>query len=100
MSRTRKAPPESGRTYEEAVAELEALLDRIESGDTGLDDLVQLVETAAERITECRSLLAGSRARIDMALRRLESGEGDPPSTTAGVRSDEDRDDGDDDALF
>lgn len=68
-----RAPAASpSRRYEDAVAELEALLVRIEDGETGLDELVELVEKAAERIVECRTLLEGSRARIDAALARLD----------------------------
>lgn len=55
-------------SYEAAISELETLLERIESGEIGLEEAIDHAERGNALIRHCRSILD----RVDERLQRLE----------------------------
>ena len=50
--------------FDQALAELEALVERIESGEVGLEEALKQYERGIALIDRCRSVLAGAEQRI------------------------------------
>ena len=59
-------------TFEEAQRELEAIVDRLERGDVGLEDLTKLWERGEELYRRCASQLADAQGKIEELARRLD----------------------------
>jgi exodeoxyribonuclease VII small subunit len=59
-------------TFEEAQAELERIVERLERGDAGLDELTALWERGEELYRRCAEQLAGAHGRIEELARRLD----------------------------
>jgi len=57
--------PPSELSYEEAIGELEAITDRIESGEIGLEASVAAYARGVTLLKRCRELLAHAEQRID-----------------------------------
>lgn len=55
-------------TYAEAVAELEAILVRLERDDVDVDHLAEQVQRAAVLLRLCRSKLAAATVEIEAVL--------------------------------
>jgi exodeoxyribonuclease VII small subunit len=71
-------PPETRRpvdelSYAEAVAELEAILKRIEMADVDVDTLSSAVERAAELLKLCRTRIEKAETRVVQVLADIES---------------------------
>ncbi len=62
-------------TFEEAQRELEAIVERLERGDAGVDELTKLWERGEELYRICASKLELVRGTIE-ELRALEQPEG------------------------
>ena len=58
-------------TYAEGSAELESILDAIESGDADIDVLSEKVERASELIKICREKLSGTELRVNKVVEEL-----------------------------
>jgi exodeoxyribonuclease VII small subunit len=54
-------------TYEQARAELEDVVRRLESGGVALEESLALWERGEQLAGTCQSLLDGARARLDAA---------------------------------
>lgn len=67
MAKTRTAPP---RDYESAIAELEALIARMEAGELSLEAALAAYQRGAELLHFCRQQLA----RAEEQVRILEQG--------------------------
>ena len=52
------------RSFEEAWAELEAVLERLEGGDLSLDDSVELFERGRHLAAHCQTLLDKAELRV------------------------------------
>jgi exodeoxyribonuclease VII small subunit len=52
-------------TFEEALAGLESVVARLESGDVGLEEAVALFEEGQRHLAVCRERLAAAQGRID-----------------------------------
>ncbi|MEM7622393.1 MAG: exodeoxyribonuclease VII small subunit [Planctomycetota bacterium] len=52
-------------SYEEAVESLEALIDRIESGEIGLEASIAAYERGASLVKRCREILGRAEQRIE-----------------------------------
>lgn len=63
--RSSKAPSASDLSYEQAIGELETLIDQIESGEIGLEQSLEHYERGVELLRRCRSI-------VDQAEQRLE----------------------------
>lgn len=55
----------SGVTYEAALAELESIIARIESGDVPLEESLRQYRRGAALVRRCREVLDGARAEIE-----------------------------------
>ena len=64
------APPE-GATYEQALAELEALVQAMEGGRMPLDQLLASYKRGAELLQQCRARLQA----VDDQVKLLEDGQ-------------------------
>jgi len=73
MTRSKKSkePP----PYSAAAAELESILDDIETGAVEMDVLTEKVERAAALIKLCRERLAGTELKVTKVLEELEQDE-------------------------
>lgn len=58
------ANPTDGLTYEQAVDELESIIQRIESGDIGLEDSIRHYERGSALLKHCRTILGQAEQRI------------------------------------
>ena len=64
-------------SFEEAQAELERIVERLERGDVGLEELTALWERGEELYRRCAAQLADAQGRIEEFARRLDAqGEG------------------------
>jgi exodeoxyribonuclease VII small subunit len=59
-------------TFEEAQRELEQIVERLERGDVGLDELTKLWERGEELYRLCAGKLDGAHGRIEELARRVE----------------------------
>jgi exodeoxyribonuclease VII small subunit len=50
--------------YEDAIAQIESIIDRIESGEAGLDETIQQCEAGLKLIGRCRGVLDATEKRI------------------------------------
>lgn len=69
MSRA-KRPPD----FEKSLAELEALVERLESGDLPLEESLKAFERGVTLTRECQSALEAAQARVEI-LTRSQGGE-------------------------
>lgn len=60
-------------TYNQAVAELEKILDQLRRSDCDVDALSTLTNRAATLLEYCRTKLTATEAEIQATLQRLES---------------------------
>jgi exodeoxyribonuclease VII small subunit len=59
------APREPELGFEEALAALEEVVARLESGDVGLEEAVSLFERGQVLLARCRERLAAAQQRIE-----------------------------------
>ena len=60
-------------TFEQAQAELEQIVARLERGDVGVDELTQLWERGEELYRICAAKLEGVRGKIEELARSTQS---------------------------
>ena len=53
-------------SFEEALKELEALADRIERGEIGLEESIKQYEQGMKLVAHCRAILTRAEQRIEM----------------------------------
>lgn len=75
MSEAQKSPEEL--SYNEAVVELEELLEQIDSDQVDLDELAVKVERASELIRVCRSKIKHTELQVRRIIDDLEDEEED-----------------------
>ncbi len=71
MARSSKAPD-----FEQALAELETLVERLERGDLPLDEALKLFERGVSLTRHCQSSLQSAQQRVEILLKR--GGEAQP----------------------
>ena len=59
-------------TFEEAAAELEQIVARLERGDIGLEELTKLWQRGEELYRRCAAQLTDAQGRIEELARRLD----------------------------
>jgi len=84
VAASRKMP-----TYAEASAELEQILEKVESGAVDVDEVVTLVRRGAELIRFCRERLDAARLEVGKVVADLDALEQD---TAREVEDDDDED--------
>ncbi|HEX6664252.1 MAG TPA: exodeoxyribonuclease VII small subunit [Gaiellaceae bacterium] len=60
-------------TFEEALRELEQIVERLEHGDAGLDEAITLWERGEELYKLCAGKLDAAHGRIEELARRTDS---------------------------
>ena len=60
-------------TFEEAQRELEQIVERLERGETGLDEAIQLWERGEELYKLCAGRLDAAHGKIEELARRADS---------------------------
>ena len=68
MVRDNKAPD-----FEEALAELESLVERLERGDLPLDEALKTFERGVELTRHCQSSLKAAQQKVEILLKRGSS---------------------------
>jgi exodeoxyribonuclease VII small subunit len=63
----------SEQTFEQAQAELEQIVERLERGDVGLEELTNLWERGEELYRRCAAQLADAQGKIEELARRLDA---------------------------
>ncbi len=58
-------PPPDGLTYEQAVEELESIIERIERGDVGLEESLAEYRRGAALLRRCREILNAAERQIE-----------------------------------
>lgn len=66
-------PTANETTFEDAIEQLEALVDSMESGDVPLTDLVQKFEQGTQLLRHCQQKLGEAEQRVEI-LRKNEEG--------------------------
>ena len=61
------------QTFEQAQAELEQIVERLERGDVGLEELTKLWERGEELYRRCAAQLADAQGKIEELARRLDA---------------------------
>jgi exodeoxyribonuclease VII small subunit len=56
--------------FEQALAELEALVERLERGDLPLEEALKTFERGVELTRHCQSSLKAAQQRVEILLRR------------------------------
>jgi exodeoxyribonuclease VII small subunit len=60
------------KTFEEAQAELERIVARLEKGDASLDEALALWEKGEELYAYCRTRLDAAQGKVEELARRVE----------------------------
>jgi exodeoxyribonuclease VII small subunit len=68
-------PPEDWH-YETSVAEIETIINRIESGELELEDVFEQFAQAVESLGQCETFLVERQSQVQLLIETL----GDPPS--------------------
>ncbi|MGH8298179.1 MAG: exodeoxyribonuclease VII small subunit [Steroidobacteraceae bacterium] len=64
--------------FEQALAELEALVERLERGDLPLDEALKTFERGVELTRHCQSSLRSAQQRVEILLKRNGQPESEP----------------------
>jgi len=59
-------------TFEQAQAELESIVERLEQGQASLDDAIALWERGEELYALCRTKLDAAQGKVEELARRVE----------------------------
>lgn len=62
---------QSDWNYEETVDRIEAIIDRVESGDLPLEEVFEQFAVAVECLQQCESFLARGKDQMDLAIELL-----------------------------
>ncbi len=69
-------PDASNPSFEEALEQVEAIIDRIERGEIGLEQSLAEYERGVKLIQHCRQIHKHAVQRVDELTQRLLGGEG------------------------
>lgn len=102
------ADPGDGPTFEDALAELEAVVESMEEEQLPLEELVAHYEKGSALLKRCEAVLKSARERLELITLRnqeenpLDSGEEHPhtPAPPPGTAPADEPDDDDDIRLF
>jgi len=81
---TQPAPQPDGSSFEQEIAEVEKIIDRIESGEMGLEDQIEQYARGAEMLKRCRAVLDRCEQRVEEITAQL-----DKPARPADMEADE-----------
>ena len=63
------------RSFEDAMAELEAIVKKIESEDTPLEEILELYERGSELSAYCQGILSKTKEKLESIQNQVEKGE-------------------------
>lgn len=85
MSAAKGKPPASAEVdFEKAMAEIEAIVERIEGGEVGLEDALAQYERGVSLINQCRTRLGRAQQQVEDLTKRLEQADNDGSGGDAG----------------
>jgi exodeoxyribonuclease VII small subunit len=58
--------------YESAIAEIEAIITHIESGELGLAEVFEKFQLATTRLQECKKFLAEKQQQMQLLIEQLD----------------------------
>jgi len=64
--------------FEQALAELEAVVERLEHGELPLEDALKQFERGIELARSCQTSLKAAEQRVEILLRKTPDGEPEP----------------------
>ena len=85
MSRTSNAPD-----FEQALAELEALVERLEGGDLPLEEALKLFERGVALTRQCQGSLQAAQQKVEILLKRSGDAQPQPFEPPAAESADAD----------
>jgi exodeoxyribonuclease VII small subunit len=71
-------PNSKAPDFEEALTELEGLVERLESGDLPLDEALKTFERGVELTRHCQASLKAAQQKVEILLKRGSSTEIEP----------------------
>jgi exodeoxyribonuclease VII small subunit len=71
-------PDNRAPDFEEALAELEGLVERLERGDLPLDEALKTFERGVELTRHCQSSLKAAQQKVEILLKRGTSASVEP----------------------
>ncbi|MCK4871680.1 MAG: exodeoxyribonuclease VII small subunit [Phycisphaerales bacterium] len=94
MAKSKSKPKiEKDLTFEQGIDQLESIMERVESGEVGLEESIAEYERGMELITHCRAVLDRCEQRVEELTKQLaaapaaldtkpaDSSAGEEPST-------------------
>ena len=75
-------------SFEDAITEVERIVEQIESGEIGLEASLARYERGASLVKHCRELLARAEQRIEELDRQMSQDSGAEPGSDAGPGAD------------
>jgi exodeoxyribonuclease VII small subunit len=79
MADRKPKPDQPEPSFEEALAEVEAIIERIETGQSGLERSIGEYEKGVRLLARCRAMLKDAEQRIEDVTGKLEA-EGSRPA--------------------
>lgn len=80
-------------TFEQALAEVESIIERIEAGEIGLEDALLQYERGVALVNHCRGKLDRAQQKVEDLTRRLEQTDDEGSSGGTASPDDDDADD-------
>lgn len=103
MPRTKKTTSDQGSelNFEQALGELESMVETMESGQLPLEDLISNYERGAELIKHCETVLGNARKRLELlTLSPTAQKSAQPAQDSAPTNNDESNHGDDEIRLF
>jgi exodeoxyribonuclease VII small subunit len=76
--------------FEQALAELESLVERLERGDVPLDDALRTFERGVALTRHCQACLQAAQQKVEILLNRSGQPQVEPFAESAGDESPDD----------
>ncbi len=76
--------PSAEPNFELAMTEIEAIVERIEGGEIGLEDALLQYERGVTLINQCRARLGRAQQQVEDLTKRLEQADNEPSGGDAG----------------
>lgn len=70
MSQLNPQTPDSGLSFEDALTRLEQIIEKIESGEVGLEKAIAEYERGVALIRRCKDILQKAEQRVDELTRQ------------------------------
>jgi len=94
-------PEEKPASFEQSLAELEAIVENLESGQLPLNELIDQYEKGSRLFSTCDNLLGQARARLELITLKTKTDHLPTPGSSNGSDADgDDASDDDDIRLF